>query len=154
MKELLYICGLVVTVVCSGYAQVTPAGTPQNSAAMGDSAKVIKGRIIDVGNRPLPSVSVSSNDSTITAVTDNDGAFVLKYEQEIDTLRLYKAGYTPRKVALLGRKELTTFVTGGPPVSPAAATDSLSNIGLDSAGAGQGAVIPGDTSRTQPRETP
>ncbi|ODS86554.1 MAG: hypothetical protein ABS46_01060 [Cytophagaceae bacterium SCN 52-12] len=119
---------------------------------MSDSAKVIKGRIIDAANRPLPGVSVSSNDSATTAVTDNAGTFVLKYEQEIDTLRLYKAGYNPRKVALLGRKELTTFVTGGPPVSPAAATDSLSNIGLDTTGAGQDTATPGDSTRTQPPE--
>ncbi len=155
MKELLYICGLVVTIFYSGQAQVIPAGTPQDSTAINDSAKVIKGRIIDAANRPLPGVSVSSYDSTTTAVTDNDGAFVLKYEQEIDTLRLYKAGYDPRKVALLGRKELTTFITGGPPVSPAANADSLNNIDLDSAGVGQEAVIPEDTTRTQPPpETP
>lgn len=154
MKELLYISGLVVTVICSGYAQVTPAGTPQESTATDDSAKVIKGRIIDAANRPLPGVSVSSNDSTTTAVTDNEGNFMLKYEQEMDTLRLYKSGYNPRKVALLGRKQLTTFVTGGPPVSPAANADSLNNIGLDSAGSGQEAAIPGDTSRTQSPQTP
>lgn len=137
----------------SGQAQVLPAGTPQSSTAISDSAKVIKGRIIDAANMSLPGVSVSSNDSTTAAVTDNEGNFVLKYEQEIDTLRLYKPGYNPRKVALLGRKELTTFITGGPPVSPAANTDTL-NISLDTTDVGKEAVIPQDTTRTQLPEIP
>jgi hypothetical protein len=154
MRELLYICGLVVTIFYSGQAQVIPAAIPQDSTGINDSANIIKGRIIDAANRPLPGVSVSSNDSTITVLTNDDGAFELKYEQEPDTLRLYKTGYNPRKVALLGRKELTTFVTGGPPVSPGTAADSLNNIDLDSADVGKEAVIPEDSTRTPPPETP
>ncbi len=142
-----------MTISFSGQAQVLPGGTPQDSAAAGDTAKMIKGRIIDAANRPLPGVSVSSNDSTTTAVTDNEGTFALKYEQEIDTLRLYKQGYNPRKVALLGRRQLTTFITGGPPVSPAAAIDTV-NISQDTTGAGKEAVTPQDTTRTQPPQTP
>jgi hypothetical protein len=155
MKKLLYISGLVVTMIYSAQAQVMPGGTPQDGSVASDSAKVIRGRIIDAGNRPLPGVSVSSNDSTKTAVTDDAGAFVLPYEQEIDSLRLYKAGYDPRRVALLGRKQLTTFITGGPPVSPAATADTLSNLGGgDVAGSGQQAETSQDTMRTQSPQTP
>ncbi|GAB2780707.1 TonB-dependent receptor [Rhabdobacter roseus] len=152
MKHLLYAGGLALLTFLNGQAQVLPGNTTSGSqdtlsTTSSDSAKTIQGRIIDAANRPLPGVFVSSNDSTITTRTDSLGEFQLPYEAEIDTLRLSKPGYNARKVAVLGRLMITTFLTGGPPVPQAAATDSLTALGQDTAATSQGAVVQGDSAQ-------
>lgn len=59
----------------------------------------IKGRVIDEGNKPIPSAIVSVKQSANTAQTNTDGIFVLKNVRSTDSIRIAYVGYITQTIA-------------------------------------------------------
>lgn len=70
-------------------------------------AKVIKGNVVDKNGEPIIGANIRVKGTTVGTITDVDGNFTLKLEDNADFIEVSYIGYKTQNVSLKDKKELT-----------------------------------------------
>ena len=70
-------------------------------------AKVIKGNVVDKNGEPIIGANIRVKGTTVGTITDVDGNFILKLEDNADFIEVSYIGYKTQNVSLKDKKELT-----------------------------------------------
>ena len=97
-KKTAFILGLLLIInAATSYSQTSPAR---------QQSTVITGKVSDVSNSPLNSVSISIKEHTGGTSTDNSGNFTLSVPDKNATLVFSFVGYTTEEVPLNGKSTI------------------------------------------------
>ena len=70
-------------------------------------AKVIKGNVVDKNGEPIIGANIRVKGTTVGTITDVDGNFTLKLEDNADFIEVSYIGYKTQSVSLKGKKDLS-----------------------------------------------
>lgn len=87
------VCGLLVV-----SAAITEASARSNSADEAALAIVIKGKVVDVQNNPLPGVSILAKAASTGVLTDPNGGFEITVHAASDTLVFSYIGFQSQEI--------------------------------------------------------
>ncbi len=105
MNRFLHI--LTVLLLTTGWARSSETGNTIQPILQDADSWVLKGRVVDEQDLPLPGVSVSVNGSTRGVMADRDGRFIIAIENEGETIRFSFIGYKTQEIKVGKERELT-----------------------------------------------
>jgi TonB-linked SusC/RagA family outer membrane protein len=106
---------LTTLILCAAPSATTvanhlPGGIATYFQDNGGKTQVVRGRVTDAAQQPLPGVSVSLKGTSLGTATDASGHFALKVNASSGTLVLTSMGYVKKEYAFSGMDPLTILL--------------------------------------------